>query len=175
MRPIEREHSPARTGPDLLPPLAPVFLGDTWEWNGASWSQRSATGPSARSHHAMVYDRHRGRTVLFGGFGWPAGSLGDTWEWNGSTWTRVATSGPAPRHDHAMAPYYFEDDSAFLFGGRDEAGNVGSNSASLRGLPPPSDGGGCGDCATGDASTRSQPLFGLGMLLLLAFAMRRRD
>ncbi|MEZ4328698.1 MAG: MYXO-CTERM sorting domain-containing protein [Polyangiales bacterium] len=58
---------------------------------------------------------------------------------------------------------------------RDEAGNVGSNSASLRGLPPPSDGGGCGDCATGDASTRSQPLFGLGMLLLLAFAMRRRD
>jgi len=35
--------------------------GETWEWNGAEWTLRSFQGPSG----AGVYDRSRGRTVVF--------------------------------------------------------------------------------------------------------------
>ena len=40
-------------------------LGDTWAWDGAAWTQRSTTGPSARSGHAMA--TLAGKVVLFGG------------------------------------------------------------------------------------------------------------
>lgn len=89
-----------------------------------AWTPQSPpASPAARWSHAMHLIHPSYEVLLFGGRD-GAKAFGDTWRWNGSTWTRVATSGPAPRHDHAMAPYYFEDDSAFLFGGRDEAGNV---------------------------------------------------
>ncbi|MBX3376256.1 MAG: hypothetical protein KF678_04550 [Phycisphaeraceae bacterium] len=76
--------------------------GDTWSWNGTSWSLISETGPIARSVHAMAYDAARDRIVLFGGNA--GGALGDTWEWDGESWTEVfpATSPPA-RFNHAMA------------------------------------------------------------------------
>jgi hypothetical protein len=54
-------------------------LGDTWEWDGTTWSEIShPVSPSARSSHAMAYDAARGRVILFGGLD---GSLrlGDTW------------------------------------------------------------------------------------------------
>lgn len=58
---------------------------------------------------------------------------------------------------------------------RDEAGNVGHNESSLRGLPPPSDGGaGCGDCGVGGQSP-TQPLWGVIMLLTLLGLLRRGD
>jgi hypothetical protein len=59
---------------------SPANNGDTWEWNGTTWTQRSpATSPSPRFEHAMVYDSMRGVTVLYGG---NTGTLpnGDTWE-----------------------------------------------------------------------------------------------
>jgi len=55
-----------------------AYLGDTWEWNGSSWTQVATTGPSARWEHAMAYDSLRGRIVLFAGFN----TLDDTWEWD---------------------------------------------------------------------------------------------
>jgi hypothetical protein len=30
------------------------YYGDTWEWDGARWSLRATTGPTARDGHAMV-------------------------------------------------------------------------------------------------------------------------
>ena len=55
--------------------------GDTWEWDGLSWSLRATTGPAPRYGHAMAYD-WPGVVVLFGG-----GGGRDTWEWDGTTWT----------------------------------------------------------------------------------------
>lgn len=55
------------------------YNGETWEWDGSSWSQRSVTGPLPRANHSMAYDSARGVTVLFGGSG-NNGLLGDTWE-----------------------------------------------------------------------------------------------
>ena len=33
-------------------------LGDTWEWDGNSWTQIAVTGPSARDESAMVLTAH---------------------------------------------------------------------------------------------------------------------
>ncbi len=60
-----------------------TFYGDTWEWDGATWTLRTTTGPAPRQEHAMAYDSARGVTVLFGGW-----SFSDTWEWDGASWTQ---------------------------------------------------------------------------------------
>src|SRR5438093_448817 len=79
-------------------------LGDTWEWEGTTWTQRASSGPSPRSGHAMAYDEVRGRVVLFGGSnGSYPYRLTDTWEWDGTTWTQQATSGPVARYASSMA------------------------------------------------------------------------
>jgi hypothetical protein len=48
-------------------PPAPLFYGDTWEWDGHTWTLAARTGPPARFAHAMTFDGALGVTVLFGG------------------------------------------------------------------------------------------------------------
>src|SRR5262249_22445088 len=91
-------------------------VGDTWEWDGATWTERATTGP-ARQNMGIAYDSARNRTVVFGG----AGPLGDTWEWDGATWTERATTGPAPRVDPAMV-YDSARGRRVMFGGYTPAG-----------------------------------------------------
>ncbi len=55
------------------------LLGDTWEWNGQTWTQLQIPGPPARSFVKMVYHSARRRVVLFGGYT-SAGFANDTWE-----------------------------------------------------------------------------------------------
>jgi MYXO-CTERM domain-containing protein len=57
---------------------------------------------------------------------------------------------------------------------RDENGNVASNSQNLRGLPPPSDGAGCGDCSVSGEPDASRPLTAMALLLGLVGLLRRR-
>ena len=78
------------------------MLGDTWEWDGLTWSQVASTGPTPRYFHAMAYDSQRGRSVLFGGSGITVAFFGDTWEWDGSTWVQVSASGPSARYLPAL-------------------------------------------------------------------------
>ena len=92
-------------------------LQDTWEWDGAAWTQLTpAIPPPARSEHALAFDAGRGRVVMFGGDG-PSNALEDTWEWDGTTWTQAtpATSPPA-RLGHTLA-YDPIRDRVVLFGG----------------------------------------------------------
>jgi hypothetical protein len=83
------------------------FLRDTWEWDGATWLQRSSTGPLPRHSHGMAYDARRGVTVLYGGSGagTPFGTLfTDTWEWNGTAWMqRSPGNDPGARVAFGMA------------------------------------------------------------------------
>ncbi len=81
------------------------FLGDTWEWDGTSWTQHQVPGPAPRQLHQMVYDQARGRTVLFGGTSGssPAVFYDDTWEWDGAAWVQLAVQGPSATSSHAMA------------------------------------------------------------------------
>ncbi len=93
------------------------YLSDTWEWDGASWTDRTPTAsPPGRLWHGMAYESPRGRVVLFGGYDGDA-PLGDTWEWDGGAWVERATfDGPAPRLGHAMA-YDAATERVVLFGG----------------------------------------------------------
>ena len=102
-------------------------LGETWEWDGTTWSLMSTTGPTPRSYHCMAYDSGRQRVLMFGGGFtnyWGPFYLNDTWEWDGTSWTQVATSGPSPRWYSAMS-YDAARQRTVLFGGRTAGGNAG--------------------------------------------------
>jgi hypothetical protein len=67
---------------------------DTWEWDGASWTQVADTNPWGRYDHAIAYDSARGVTVLFGGwYGYD-----DTWEWTGPWDAPAITQQPADQN-----------------------------------------------------------------------------
>ncbi len=78
-------------------------LGDTWDWDGTTWTLRAMTGPSPRVGHGMVSDRARNRVVVFGGNARYSNPFGGTWEWDGSSWTQVASTGPEGRTYFGMA------------------------------------------------------------------------
>ncbi|MEM7201307.1 MAG: hypothetical protein AAF628_13630 [Planctomycetota bacterium] len=72
--------------------FAPV--PETWEWDGASWTQRFPTNaPPPRNSPGMAYDAGRGVCVLYGGVDM-AGQFNDTWEWDGTDWKQVMTQNP---------------------------------------------------------------------------------
>jgi len=123
--------------------LTDHYFGDTWEWDGTSWTLRSTTGPSPRTYHAMTYDSGRHRVVLFGGY--EAGNfwLGDTWEWDGNSWTQRSSSDVTPRFGSALA-YDSDRRRTVLFGGMQagplEAGDTwewDGNTWSLRAMTGP--------------------------------------
>lgn len=61
----------------------------TWEYDGTTWAQASpAFVPPGLESPAMVYDKGRGVTVMFGGFnGTPPGTdYRNTWEFDGTNW-----------------------------------------------------------------------------------------
>ena len=91
------------------------ILGDTWEWDGATWEHIDVPGPPARSNHTMAYDNRRETVVLFGGSN-NGHYFGDTWEWDGNEWNLAANSGPRPRYGAQMA---YDDARGIinLFGG----------------------------------------------------------
>jgi hypothetical protein len=63
-------------------------LSDMWQWDGKVWTEIKLSGPTPgyRYQPVMVYDRARGKTVLYGGLD---GSTNDTWEWDGRRWTEI--------------------------------------------------------------------------------------
>jgi hypothetical protein len=97
--------------------------GDTWEWDGATWTKRDVTGPPGRFSHAMVYDSRRGRIVLFGGGPYGSFRFTDTWEYDGTRWEQKSDSGPGPRGGFGMA-YDSARGRTVLFGGATDAGRV---------------------------------------------------
>jgi hypothetical protein len=66
-------------------------FGDTWEWDGANWTQMNpASSPSPRAMASIAFDTLRGYTLLYGG-STTSGSytfVQDTWIWDGTNWTQ---------------------------------------------------------------------------------------
>jgi hypothetical protein len=92
-------------------------LGDTWEWNGSTWTQMNpAQSPMARGAAKMQTDR-LGRPVLFGGVQL-LNVLGDTWTWDGTakTWRQQLGAGPPPRELAGMG-YDPHTQLVVVFGG----------------------------------------------------------
>jgi len=91
-------------------------FGDTWEWDGKSWTEIKVTGPAPRNSAALVYDSMRGKTVLFGGSTQKEVS-GETWEWGGKEWVENRAALTQGRFNCVMA-YDSARRKVFRFGGR---------------------------------------------------------
>ena len=61
-------------------------LGDTWTWDGHTWTQVVGPGPGPRSQAALAAFGQS--LLLFGGFRRGV-ALGDFWSWSGSEWQEV--------------------------------------------------------------------------------------
>jgi hypothetical protein len=88
------------------PQQGATVYSDTWEWNGTAWTQVATSGPGARIHFALGYDRANPVTVLFGGVNGSGTDLPDVWLWNGQQWTHVT---PAPAANN-FAPFFAYDE-----------------------------------------------------------------
>jgi hypothetical protein len=65
----------------------PALQGDTWEWNGTSWSRRfPLIAPTPRATGGAAYDSSRHKVVIFAG-GTITGATADTWEYDGLSWS----------------------------------------------------------------------------------------
>ena len=85
-------------------PGSTTRLGDTWQWDGVTWTQLATPGPPPRTEATLAYDPRRGVLVLFGGLDANGAVVDETWELAGSTWTRrTPPSSPPARHGHVMA------------------------------------------------------------------------
>jgi hypothetical protein len=97
-----------------------ALLGDTWEWDGRSWTHIAAAGPSARSDHAMTFDAKRRAVVLYGGavahsLPGALGASAEVWIWNGKIWTQLED---APKSiDDAGLVFDTERERLITFGG----------------------------------------------------------
>lgn len=98
-----------------------IYMGDTWIWNGSSWSQRATTGPGGRAFHGMAYDEARQRVVVHGG--WVGSRATSTWTWDGATWTEHAVPGPGER---GYLPLVYDSvrQRVILFGGINKSHTV---------------------------------------------------
>ena len=94
-------------------------LGDTWTFNGTTWTKLSsaAPSPSARSDAMMAYDAGTGQMVLFGGMTSNFEFLDDTWTFNGTTWTQLTPATSPSAESSAMMAYDAGTGQVVLFGG----------------------------------------------------------
>ncbi len=123
-----------------------LTLGDTWEWNGTTWTQvcgaptACTSGPSDRGGAVMVYDSARERIVLNGGY--RDGDICDgnddpdaaydacdaTWEWNGTVWQQrgpfdgelLSGDGSPTQRTSSAAAHDSSAKQTLLYGGEDE-------------------------------------------------------
>ncbi len=109
----------------FAPPREPdVLRGDTWSWDGATWTEREVEGPSPRYAHGMAYDPLRREVVLFGGKD-RQGPRRDTWAWDGRRWEqrRPAQAPPAREVLEGMV-WDPRHEAVVLLGGRGAEGEL---------------------------------------------------
>jgi hypothetical protein len=102
-------------------PFPLTAIGDTWEYDGTTWTQVASTGPAARQGHGLAYDSANNRAILFGGYVGLNNTTyyADTWAWNGTAWTQLQTQhAPQARIEFAMA-YDPSTARVVMHGGRD--------------------------------------------------------
>ncbi|MEP7324022.1 MAG: kelch repeat-containing protein [Saprospiraceae bacterium] len=60
----------------------------TWSYINKKWISRRIDGPSPRIGSAMIFDKKRMKTILFGGSNRTT-MFNDVWEWDGGKWKEV--------------------------------------------------------------------------------------
>jgi cysteine-rich repeat protein len=147
--------------------LTGTFLGDTWEWDGSDWTERTTSaGPKPRDNAGMAYDATRGTTILFGGNA-PAGKLNDTWEWDGTDWHKLETIDAPSVREQAWMVYDAAHSELMIYGGDTNTENlaeVWAHTFSSHSVPidacvdTDTDGDGLIGCADPDCWGRCNPL-----------------
>ncbi len=99
-------------------------LGDTWSWDGSSWTRVATSGPAPRFGATMAYDSLRERVVLFGGES--SGTtysvtLQDTWEWDGTRWLAMQASSRPPARVDCASAFDAARGQTVIFGGSSTA------------------------------------------------------
>jgi hypothetical protein len=92
-------------------------LGDTWEWDGTSWTRSADFGATACVKGALAGGG--GFVTLFGGASADAPTptlFGTTWARDSKHWVLRQDFGPSPRRSHAMA-FDLKRNALVLFGG----------------------------------------------------------
>ena len=91
----------------------------TWEWDGATWVEKSDVYPEWFDRGPMVFDRARGVSVLLRDFEYDIPGPKDTWEWDGVDWTRTSLRPPSTnrRPSYTTVPPHesFSSDEAKTF------------------------------------------------------------
>src|SRR5205823_4482761 len=103
--------------------------GDTWSWDGFTWTQRAAgpSAPSARYGASMTYDGATGLLMLFGGVRSNGSESAELWGWDGATWTLASAGGTgSPTSQSFRALAYDPDHSAVVLLGADYGGSCGA-------------------------------------------------
>lgn len=80
-------------------------LGDTWLFDGISWTRVPGASPPARRYAALAYDPELKGCLLHGGSDDESGnrSFGDAWLLRGNTWERLGAGFETePRDDHGL-------------------------------------------------------------------------
>jgi hypothetical protein len=91
-------------------------LGDTWVFDGTSWTEASSTGPRPRYELAMA---PQGDTVLLTGGTTDGNSfLGDAWIWSGTAWSAPPQTSGGGIATYGLAMASFQG-LVVVFGGTD--------------------------------------------------------
>jgi hypothetical protein len=94
-----------------------VYLDDTWEWNGTTWTEHHpATSITARE---LVYLPTRERVIAIG--------FGQVYEWDGGNWVATANSAPGVSGAHGFA--YAGSGRVVAFGGSEGGPPAGDSGA----------------------------------------------
>ena len=77
-----------------------VYLSDTWEWDGTTWTQLFPVHSPGQgdSVYQMIFDQAQHVMILFGG-----ALEGETWAWDGSDWTQLFPSTVPPNGGSSLA------------------------------------------------------------------------
>ena len=100
-----------------------AVLGDTWLWDGSTWTQVSpGSSPAPREGASIDYDANSRAVLLFGGTDGSGDYFQDTWTWDGSNWSRQSPSNYPPARDLAGMAYDAVSGQTVLFGGANSGG-----------------------------------------------------
>ncbi len=102
-------------GEQSTPGKSPIFLIDTWLWNGTAWSSVRGTPSPALSLPVGAFDVATRQFIVFGVP--ETGPPAQTWAWDGAIWSQLHPSTtPLARFD-AMMAYDYTTRTIVLFGG----------------------------------------------------------
>ena len=92
-------------------------LGDTWTFDGSTWTHRTpAASPPPLESASLAYDQASHQLILFGGEG-PGGPVAASWAWDGVTWIPLSPAAAPPARYGAAMDYHDAGHVLVLFGG----------------------------------------------------------